>query len=877
MHGKWINKLADIVGEHNVLAGKADCLGYSRDLSVHEGVPDAVVFVEGTDQVAGLLAMAHRERIPVTARGAGSSVTGAALPVAGGIVLNFVRMNRITRINRVDGYAVVEPGVRCKALNDALAPGNFYPPDPGSAPIATIGGMVSTNASGVRAVKYGTARDYVKALEVVLAGGRVIRTGTLAPKSSSGYDLTRLFATSEGTLGIITELTVRILPSPEYSVFGRLSFPSPVEAGAAAAAFLSEGLPVSTCEILDGVSIEAMKKAMSLQVPRGAACLLFVELDGNRSEVDSSRERIDRMARREGGIHAEWSDDPVRRAALWSARHGLVTALSRINPGARQVPIAEDFGVPISSIPQTLGEIRAIGERHGVEIATFGHIGDGNLHAVLLVDPRDPDGWAVTRKIAGEFISLTLAHGGTLSAEHGVGLAKAPYISRELEGGIETMGAIKRALDPRNILNPGKMGFEDSIGDIYDRCAFDGLREAVEGSRSFGPEVDDEILACTQCGLCTQNCPTYGISQIETMNARGRNNLAFSLLTGRIEPNSDVAHRLFQCTLCDACRVTCPAEVQTGMIATAARARIHESGFMPSPLAKAFVSIRRNGNPFMQSPSDRAGHFPAPPPCPGGAAVLYWPGCVSSFQEEDIVPASVRILNGAGVVWGALGEREICCGYLAYVSGERGLLKTIVGENGARFRETGARTLVTTCPGCYKAFADLYPRHGGWVPEVLHAAEYAVRLLDEGRLSFRDRERGPALAYHDPCDLGRHMGVYEAPRRLLDALPGVERVEFAMNRENGVCCGAGGGVKAFDPGLSMELAKGRVLEARERGADGIVTACGSCKRNFFHAVLQLQRQGSVPVGFAVRDIMELVADRLQSDTAGVRKFVPVTG
>lgn len=867
---KWIDKLADIVGEQNVLAGKADCVAYSRDMSVHEGMPDAVVFVENTDQVSGLLAMAHRDRIPVTARAAGSSVTGAALPVAGGIVLNLIRMNRILRTNRVDRYAVVEPGVVCRKLNQALAPAHFYPPDPGSAPIATVGGMVSTNASGVRAVKYGTARDYVKAMEVVLAGGRVIRTGTLAPKSSSGYDLTRLFATSEGTLGIITELTVRILPSPEYSVFGRLYFPSPNEAGAAVAAFFSEGFPVSTCEILDGVCIDAVKKAMGLEIPEGVTCLLFVELEGTRHEVELSRGRIDHVSRHAGGIGTEWSDDPVRREILWSARHGLVTALSRIHPGARQVPITEDFGVPMSGIPQTLREIREIGERHGVKIATFGHIGDGNLHPVLLLDPRNSDAWELTRTIAEEFISLTLARRGTLSAEHGVGLAKAPYIRRELEGSLDVMAAIKLALDPRNILNPGKMGFKDSIGDIYDRCAFDGLRENIEGGRSFGPEMDGEILACNQCGLCTLACPTFELTRIESMNARGRNNLAFNLLTGRIGPSIDMAHRLFQCTLCDACRTTCPAEVRTSLIGTGARIRLHQAGLTPAPLVRALASIRRNGNPFMQNPRARIDHFPVPPPRPDGAAVLFWPGCVSSFHEEEIVPAAVKIFGEAGVAWGALGEREMCCGYLAHLSGDSGLFETSVLENSALFKEMGVRTLVTTCPGCFKAFVDLYPRYAGGVPEVLHAAEYAARLLDEGRLHFQDSGGEITFAYHDPCDLGRQGGIYEAPRKLLDALPGVVRMEFPRNRENGVCCGAGGGVKACDPVLSVELAKGRVLEARELGAEGIVTACGSCKRNLFHAVLQLRRSGALSDDFAIRDLMELIAEKLRNDKRAAR-------
>jgi FAD/FMN-containing dehydrogenase len=249
----FFDRLSQIVGPENVTTSHIDCLAYSRDMSIHAGVPQAIVFVTNTEQVSEIVKQANQEKIPVVARGTGSSVTGAVLPIKGGVVLDFTRMNSVLEINKADGYAIIQPGVICNALNAKLAPTHFFPPDPGSAAIATIGGMIATNASGVRAAKYGTTKHYVKCLKVVLADGTVIKTGDLAPKTTAGYDLTHLFASSEGTLGIITEATMKILPMPEYEAFAKASFPSVEAAGQAVEKIFTSGLELATCEILDNV------------------------------------------------------------------------------------------------------------------------------------------------------------------------------------------------------------------------------------------------------------------------------------------------------------------------------------------------------------------------------------------------------------------------------------------------------------------------------------------------------------------------------------------------------------------------------------------------------------------------------------------------
>ena len=859
---EYLGQLLDIVGQENVLAERIDCLSYARDMSVHHGAPEVVVYADTTDQVSRILSLADQEGVPVTVRGAGTSVTGAVLPAQGGILLNLIRMNRIRAINRADGYAVVEPGVVCNAFNQALAPSHFFPPDPGSAPVATLGGMVATNASGVRAVKYGTTKDYIMALEAVLADGRVIRAGTKAPKSSAGYDLAHLFAASEGTLGVITEITFRILPAPEYSAFAKLSFPTIVEAGAAAQEVITQGIPISTCEILDGVSIDVVREAMGLEVPDNVRCLLFMEIDGHRSAVAEQIARIDKICAAKGGLGNEWSDDPAQRESIWSARSGLVPSLSRVKPGYRQMVVTEDFGVPMSRIPETIQAIGAIGDKYGFNIATFGHIGDGNLHAVILADVRQGEEWEKVRKIAQEFIELTLKFEGTLTAEHGVGLAKSPFIAQELGEGHKVMAAIKKTLDPNGILNPGKMGFEDSITDIYDKCSFQPIIGGPPTEKSFGLAVDNEILACIQCGFCTLGCPTYAHAQLESQNARGRITLAYYLLAGLLDPSPELARRLYQCTLCLNCKYTCPAQVNVSEIIIAARQRIYEAGLNPEAFTLALKSIEENGNPFLEPKEKRIDVFPAAPKPTTEAEVLYWTGCVSSYQDLKIIPAMLKIMDKAHLPYAHLGQEEGCCGYLAYITGATDKFQGLMEANLQAFQATGVKQVVSTCAGCHRAFHDLYPAHGAGGIEASHAIEFIGQLVEAGRLEFQTEAKELKVAYHDPCDIGRHMGIYEPPRKLLAALPGVELVEFPLNRNMAKCCGGGGGMKGFDLGLSLELAEQRVGQAVELGVEAIVSACPSCKSNLTQGSARLKKAGHLEKKMKVFDLTELVAARL---------------
>jgi glycolate oxidase len=859
----FVKSLQEIVGTGNVTASSVDCLAYSRDMSIHAGVPQAVAFVSTTEQVAAIMALADSQKVPVTARGTGSSVTGAVLPIKGGLVLDFTRMNAVKEINKADGYVVVEPGVICNALNAKLAPSHFFPPDPGSAPIATIGGMIATNASGVRAAKYGTTKDYVKGLTVVLADGRIIKTGDIAPKSAAGYDLTHLFAGAEGTLGIITEAILKILPMPEYESFAKASFPDVDTAGRAVERIFSSGLELATCEILDNVCLDVARDALKMDIPKEVNCQLFMGIDGPKSAVKEQIEKIDEICAEVGGIENVWSDDPVAKAALFAARGGLVPAMSRLQQGYRLVPLVEDFGVPISRIPETIAEIQRIGAKVGFPVATFGHIGDGNLHATFIMNPTVPEQWEKVKTIALDFIDMTLKFGGTVSAEHGIGMAKSPYIGRQLGEALEVMKAIKKTMDPNNILNPGKMGFDDAITDILDENSFANYLNDSGKIAPFSAGVDNEILACIQCGFCRAGCPTFGETTLESLNAKGRVTLAFNMLTGNLEPSEDLAKRLYQCMLCLNCRSVCPAQVKVSDVVRAARERLVEHGFLPDVFKPALAAMIDAANPLLAPKEKRADSYPADykKAVPGETEAIVHLGCVTSFQDVKIIPAFMEILDKAGINYGAMGEDETCCGYLAYLVGDTPTFKKAIEMYGERMAKYKPKELITTCAGCLKTFRDLYPHYGGGNGySVLHAVELMEKLITEGRLAFKADAKPLKVIYHDPCDMGRHMGVYEPPRNVLKALPGIELLEFPQNRAQAKCCGGGGGMKGFDNEMAGDIGYKRLLTAIDLGAEVIVSACPSCKGSFNQAAARARKEKKGKI--KVMDITELVAGRL---------------
>lgn len=415
--------------------------------------PAGVVFAESTQDVADAVKLASQHEVPVIAWGAGSSLEGHLLAVQSGISIDVNRMNQVLSVNADDLTITVQPGITRKQLNDAIKDqGLFFPIDPGAD--ASIGGMTATRASGTNAVRYGTMRENVLALEVVTASGEVIRTGTRARKSSAGYDLTRLMVGSEGTLGLFTEITVRLYPLPEAVSAAICSFPSIEAAVRTVIQTIQLGVPIARVELMDANAVRGVNQYSKLTLREQP--LLLMEFHGSPASVKEQAETVQEIAGEHGGADFEWADTPEERSRLWTARHNGYFAAVASRPGCRC--ITTDTCVPISRLADAL--LDSVDEADASRIPYFlvGHVGDGNFHMGYLIDPDDADERARAEQLNHQLVARALKLGGTCTGEHGVGLHKMGFLVDEAgAGSIAMMRAIKRALDPKNILNPGKI------------------------------------------------------------------------------------------------------------------------------------------------------------------------------------------------------------------------------------------------------------------------------------------------------------------------------------------------------------------------------------------------------------------------------------
>jgi glycolate oxidase len=454
--------LRAVLKDSRVVDAPAELVTYGYDASfltqLAPRTPDAVVIAASTADVGAVLRYATENGIPVTPRGAASGQAAGAVALGGGIVLALNAMNRVLEIDVANMQAFCEPGVVHAQLNAALAPhGLVFPPDPGSSRMATVGGMASTNAHGMRAVKYGPTSAWVLGLEVVLPDGQVIETGSVgsrAKQSSAGLELTKLIVGAEGTLGVVTRLRLKLMAIPTARAIVLGLFDALEQAGQAVQGVFGAGVNPSAIEILDERCIQAInlyRPAMAL--PRVEALILF-EVDGNPPGVRWDAERICEVIA-PFAQRTEWSDEPARINALWEARSVVGAAVGMLRPGSNRAYCGEDICVPVARIPETLRAIQDISVRHRIPIATYGHIGGGGLHPGHLIDGRDPDEIQRVLRVADDIHQLALRMGGTTTGEHGVGAARAPYMAQEHGPALDVMRRLKRALDPRGIMNPG--------------------------------------------------------------------------------------------------------------------------------------------------------------------------------------------------------------------------------------------------------------------------------------------------------------------------------------------------------------------------------------------------------------------------------------
>ena len=446
--------LTDILDPGALLLDPAERLGYGYDNSRRQSLPDAVALPTTREQVLAIVRLCREHRTPVTARGRGTNTTGASVPVEGGLVLSFERMNRILDIRPGDRVAVVEPGLLNGDLQLALrGHGLFWPPDPTSAPYCTIGGNLACNAGGPRAVKYGATRDNVLALTAITGAGELVRFGAATSKGSSGYDLSRLLIGSEGTLALIVEATLKLTPVAPQRRALRALYRDTHAAAQAVSRLMAQPVTPSMLEFMDAACVRLAREVGGVDLPEAGA-LLMIEADGDAAVLASALAALEAAARGEGCLGVEGAADDDAREKLWAARKALSPSLRTIAPGK----INEDVVVPVSRIPELVDRVGAIAEQRALAIVCFGHAGNGNLHVNILYDPADAQASARAQAALAQVFEVALDLGGQLSGEHGIGLAKREFMALAHDPAtLAAMHAIKQVFDPDGILNPGKL------------------------------------------------------------------------------------------------------------------------------------------------------------------------------------------------------------------------------------------------------------------------------------------------------------------------------------------------------------------------------------------------------------------------------------
>jgi glycolate oxidase len=450
-------RLEAIVGAGHMLTHKVDLVTYSYDATadVPRQIPDVVVMPANVEEIRDIVNLARDRGIAIYPRGAGTNLSGGAIPLHRGIVLSFQRMNRILEVDAENLTATVQPGVVIQELNNAVAPhGLLYPPDPGTVNTATMGGSVAENSGGLRGLKYGVTKHYVMGMEVVLANGDKVRFGGKTVKNVTAYDFSSLFVGSEGTLGIITEITVKLIPAPKFRRTMLATYQTIEDAGNTVAGIIRAQVIPATLEILDRKTIEAVEAYAHVGLPTGAEALLLIEVDGMADTVvEREAEAVIKTVGENRGV-LRLANSDAERDQLWSARRAALPALASLN----NTVVLEDATVPRSRITEMLVACGNIGRKYNLVMGTFGHAGDGNLHPTIMADKNDADEMARVHQAVEEIFETALRFGGTLSGEHGIGIAKMKFLGNEIgDSGLNLMRSIKDALDPSHLFNPGKL------------------------------------------------------------------------------------------------------------------------------------------------------------------------------------------------------------------------------------------------------------------------------------------------------------------------------------------------------------------------------------------------------------------------------------
>ncbi|WP_458737839.1 glycolate oxidase subunit GlcD [Bacillus pumilus] len=456
LNSEFFSQLKKIVGASHVQGSKADRLAYSYDATPNfQHMPDVIVSPRTAEEIQQIVRLCTSYKVPIVPRGSGTNLCAGTCPTQGGLVMLFTRMNQFIEIDEENLTATVQPGLITQELiHQVETRGLFYPPDPSSMKISTLGGNINENSGGLRGLKYGVTRDYVLGLEVVLPNGDIIKTGGKLAKDVAGYDMTRLFVGSEGTLGIVTEATLKLLPLPETKQTMLCLYESLEEAAASVSAIIAERIIPATLEFMDQPTLEVVEDFAKIGLPTDVQAVLLIEQDGNPEAVSRDMQSIAKVCQQHGAKEVNIAHSEEEASALLTARRAALSALARLSP----TTILEDATVPRSEIANMVRAIEDIAREYDVKICTFGHAGDGNLHPTCATDARNEEEMKRVEEAFQAIFEKAVSLGGTITGEHGVGLMKAPYLELKVKKeGIAAMKAIKQALDPANIMNPDKV------------------------------------------------------------------------------------------------------------------------------------------------------------------------------------------------------------------------------------------------------------------------------------------------------------------------------------------------------------------------------------------------------------------------------------
>lgn len=455
MEKAFIEKINQIIPEDRIFRGLAELYSYSYDASFGEYLPELVIQPQDANEISLIIKLANEYMIPIYPRGTATSLSGGPLPVEGGVVLDMSQMNKKLVIDHVNMLAIASAGVITGNIHQAAEEvGLFYPPDPSSSHVSTIGGNILENSSGPKGLKYGTTKEYVIGLEIVTPLGEIVRTGGKTVKNVTGYDLTRLIVGSEGTLAIVTEVILRLIPKPKARKTLLATFDQLVDSGYAISKILANGILPAAMELMDNACIRAVEDFSPSGLPIEAEAVLIIEVDGHPLAIDEEIIACQDICRSVGATSVKVAKTDKERDEIWKARKMVSPAITRMGP----TKISEDATVPRSQIPAMMGKLKEIREKYQLNLVVFGHAGDGNMHPNIITDKRNKEEMKRVELAVSEIFEAAIELGGTLSGEHGIGLLKAPYLEMELgKAGVQLMKSIKQAWDPNNILNPGKI------------------------------------------------------------------------------------------------------------------------------------------------------------------------------------------------------------------------------------------------------------------------------------------------------------------------------------------------------------------------------------------------------------------------------------